>query len=249
MLRAVPLLAGALLAAGGCSDDDSSLPDGPTHTPGEPGAGAHSLSFYRLHAESSQPTIRTREMATAPAGSTIIVSVGRGTLGAHVQPSDNKGNPPYPQLGQSHSYSRWPSSGTALYASTAMIGGDGHVVSVARPSADEVTLAAVEVLEGTRVQAFEWNEAPAADQVTSRSVITTGPATLVAFWWGDADITGDKKAVPNNGFTVVDSVLEEGALVQAAVAVKSVSEAGTYDVTWTAMPRQGAQLWLVAVQK
>ena len=213
MLRAVPLLAATLLAAG-CTDNDD--PDGPVHTPGDPGAGAHALAFYRLHAESSQPTIRTGEMATAPAGSTLLVSVGRGAIGDHVSPTDNKGNA-YPRLGEAHKYSRWPSSGTALYASTSMTGGDGHVVSVGRPSADEVTLAAVEVLDGTRVQAFEWSEAPAA--------------------------------VPNTGFTVVDSVLVSGALVQAAVAVKNVSEAGTYDVTWKATPRQGAQLWLVAVQK
>lgn len=59
----------------------------------------------------------------------------------------------------------------------------------------------------------------------------------------------NKTAVPNNGFTVIDSVLAEGELVQAAVAVKNVAQAGTYDGTWTATPRQGAQLYLVAVQK
>ena len=75
-----------------------------------------------------------------------------------------------------------------------------------------------------------------------------GPATLVAYWWGDAGVDDDKTAVPDNGFTVVDSILLAGALVQCAVATKEVAEAGTYDVTWTATPTQGAQLWLVAVQ-
>jgi hypothetical protein len=32
------------------------------------------------------------------------------------------------------------------------------------------------------------------------------------------------------------------------VAAKNVSAAGTYDVTWTSDPEQGAQLWLIAVQ-
>jgi len=54
--------------------------------------------------------------------------------------------------------------------------------------------------------------------------------------------------VPDNGFVVVDSVLAAGALVQCAVAVREVADAGTYDVTWTATPTQGAQLWIVAVQ-
>ena len=33
-----------------------------------------------------------------------------------------------------------------------------------------------------------------------------------------------------------------------AAAVKNVTAAGTYDVTWKATPTQGAQLYLVAVQ-
>jgi len=79
-------------------------------------------------------------------------------------------------------------------------------------------------------------------------VTTTGPATLVAFWWGDAPPPMVKTAVPNNGFTVIDSFLDEGELVQCAVAVKNVAAAGTYDVTWVATPAQGAQLWLIAIQ-
>jgi hypothetical protein len=71
---------------------------------------------------------------------------------------------------------------------------------------------------------------------------------LVAFWWGDAGVQQDKTALPNNGFTVVDSILLSGELVQCAVATKDVAAAGRYDVTWTATPSQGAQLWLVAVQ-
>ena len=75
-----------------------------------------------------------------------------------------------------------------------------------------------------------------------------GPATLVAFWWGDGNAPDNKVAVPNNGFTVLDSIGLEGALVQGFVAAKEVDAAGTYDVTWDATPVQGAQLWLVAVQ-
>ena len=47
----------------------------------------------------------------------------------------------------------------------------------------------------------------------------------------------------------IKEVLSAGELVQCAVAVKNVSTAGTYDVTWRATPKQGAQLWLVAVEK
>ena len=246
--RAVRLLVGGLLAASGCATNAAGPDDVPIpgHTPGSPGLGAHAISFHRVGA--NPPTIGTAAMTTEPTGSTFIVSVGRGDLGAFDLPTDNKGNGPYEQLGQAHPYTRWQSSGTALYAATSMVGGPDHVVSTSTPPSDEITLAAVEVVEGTRIQAAEWTEVLAGKPLRSRSVTTTGPATLVAFWWGDAGVAQDKTAVPNNGFAVVDSVLASGELVQSAVAVKNVAAAGTYDVTWTATPAQGAQLWLVAVQ-
>jgi hypothetical protein len=185
-------------------------------------------------------------LATKPTNSTIVVSVGRGNRFVHAAPSDNKGNA-FTLLGQDQKYTRYPDSGTALYAGANITGGANHVISTTTPSEDEITFAAVEVVNGTRVQQFEWNEQLQAP-LTSRSVTTTGPATLVAFWWGDAPEPQNKTAVPNNGFFVIDSILQSGALVQCAVAVKNVTAAGTYDVTWTATPAQGAQLWLVAIQ-
>jgi hypothetical protein len=98
------------------------------------------------------------------------------------------------------------------------------------------------------MQDAAWSEVLAGDALTSRKVTTTGPATLVAFWWGDAGVRFEKRAVPDSGFQIVDSVLEEGALVQCAVAVKRVEAAGSYDVTWRASPVQGAQLWIVAIE-
>lgn len=251
MLRAVRLLVCPLLGAVcGCRDASAPTPPIPGHTPGAPGLGAHALAFHRYRIATNPAVIATAPMTTAPAGSTILVGVGRGDFGAHAPPTDSKGNAPYRRLGEAHTYTSWPKSGTALYAFTSAAGGADHVVRVATPPQDEVTLAAVEVREGTRIQAFEWNEVLAGSPLRSRGVTTTGPATLIAFWWGDGGfIRHDKTAVPNNGFAVVDAVLSAGELVQCAVAVKNVSAAGTYDVTWKATPRQGAQLWLVAVEK
>jgi hypothetical protein len=47
---------------------------------------------------------------------------------------------------------------------------------------------------------------------------------------------------------VIDVVIVPGSAIQCAVAVKAVTAAGTYNVTWTATPVQGAQMWIVAVQ-
>jgi hypothetical protein len=226
-------------------DDGSNMGGEITNMPGNPGLGAHGLRFYRYNVN-SPTTISAPTMATQSTGSTMIVSAGRGSRFAFELPTDNKGNTPYQKLGE-HAYTRYPDSGTGLYAFANFTGGDNHIVSTGTTAMDEITFSVVEVTGGTRVQQFEWNE-PLQAPLTSRSVTTTGPATLVAFWWGDAGVQNDKTAVPNNGFTVIDSILQQGELVQCAVAVKNVAEAGTYDVTWVATPLQGAQLWLVAVQ-
>jgi len=103
-------------------------------------------------------------------------------------------------------------------------------------------------VNGGAIVDVKWNEVLAGNPLTSRNVTTTGPALLVAWWWGDAGVDFEKTAVPDNKFTVIDSVLLEGALVQCAVAVRRVNSAGKYRVTWTASPIQGAQLWIAVVQ-
>jgi hypothetical protein len=228
--------------------------DAPDHIPGTPGLGAHGIKFYHLDA-SNAASITTSLTATQASGSTIVVSVGRGDNTLFAIPTDNKLNAPYQQLDVMHPYGfKYPDSGTALYAFTAAKGGDGFQVTTTTGKTrnnqyDEITLAAVEVIDGTKIQAFEWNEVE-APPLTSKSVTTTGPATLIAFWWGDGyPDTTSQTASPDNGFTVVEKNVDElHAFVQCAVAVKSVTAAGTYNVTWTATPTQGAQLWLVAVQ-
>jgi hypothetical protein len=186
-------------------------------------------------------------VTTRASGSTLLVCIGRGLLAASA-PTDNAGNA-FVQLGVPHTYTLWPSSGTALYACAQARGMAGHVVTAAKPKVtDETTLTLVEIVNGGVVRDVQWREVLSGQPLTSASVSTTGPALLVAWWWGDAGVDLDKTALPDNGFTVIDSVLASGALVQCAVAVRQVGAAGTYNVTWTSTPQQGAQLWLVAVQ-
>lgn len=219
-------------------------PDAFANPPGEPHLGAHVLAYHRLH--SGIAPLDTDPVTTADANSTVIISVGRGQFSAHAPPVDNE-NTTYSQLDQPHIYTRYTGSGTALYGATGVMGGAGHHWTASTPSDDEITMGVVEVRDAGTIQDVQWIER-LAPPLTSATVTTTGPATLVAFWWGDADVAGDKTAVPDSGFTVVDSILLEGALVQCAVATRDVQAAGTYSVTWTSTPTQGAQLWLVAVR-
>jgi hypothetical protein len=237
--------------------NDGAPSDVPGHTPGMPGLGAHGLNYYKLDHDPLEATISTPPMTTQASGSTIIVSVGRGDNTLLSIPTDNKGNTPYRQLDTMHPYSLYQDSGTALYAFPSAAGGAGFSVTTKAGAAvagsnqgrpDEITIAAVEIIEGTHIQDFSWNEDRTPPN-TSNSVTTTGPATLIAFWWGDGFPHTPQSATPGDGFTSIDTnAYETDSFVQCAVAVKNVSAAGTYDVTWTSVPDQGAQLWLIAVQ-
>jgi hypothetical protein len=237
---------GSSTTAGGPTPSGPSPPAPPPA--GAPRLGAHALVFNAYTGTPVAP-LSIAPITTEQTGSTLLVCVGRGLVSTHARPRDNKGNN-YTQLGGTRTYSLWPSSGTALYCSERGTGGSGHIVTADKSEpVDETTMAVVEVVNGGTIQDVQWREARAGEPLRSPTVTTTGPAVLVAWWWGDADVQGDKTAVPDSGFTVIDSVLRAGALVQCAVAVREVANVGTYGLTWTSTPVQGAQLWLVAVQR
>jgi hypothetical protein len=212
---------------------------------GPPRLGGHGLAFHRL--QGGVAGISTPAMSTQT-GSTIVVATARGDKATIVPPTDNKGNASYFRVGDVEPYSCCPRAGTAVYAMNAAQGGGGHVVSTQIDDYDEITLAAVEVVNGRRIQDFKWNEILAPNATRTLAVTTTGPATLIAVWWGDGPEPDQKIATPDSGFTVIESIGDPGALIQCFVAVREVGAAGSYDVTWTSTPVQGAQMWLIAVQ-
>jgi hypothetical protein len=220
----------------------------PAANPNDPTLGAHALVFH-VSRGSKGATLPTPPLATQ-SGSTMLAFVGKGSVFNLQPPTDNLGNNPYVQLGSIHEYSRWPGEGTAVYAFNAIAGGANHIVSVNDSNTfDEVTFAAVEVRHGGLVQDLQWREVLNSSAQTSASVTTTGPATLVAVWYGDDASSTPSRPVPNNGFTVIEGNGNAVESVQMFVATKNVSAAGTYNVTWNTTPLQGAQLYLVAVQK
>jgi hypothetical protein len=199
----------------------------------------------------------TPAMTTQASGSLLVACVGRGNISNFTLPSaapqDNKGNSAYSQVGVTKAYGPpFGGSGTALYSLASAIGGSGYQISVPQGvnggNDDEVTSLVTEVIGGTSVHDFAWNEDQTAAPTTSASVTTTGPAVLVAFWWGEDGTTFTSASV-SAGWNVVESFpVPAGNAIQAAMAVRVVSSPGTYNITWTATPAQGAQMWIVAVQ-
>ena len=211
-----------------------------------PTTGTHSLAFFPCN---STGGLTTPAITTQNAGSTILAWVGRGDTNGFTGtvPLDNKTNT-YSILGSVHDYSPlYPGSGEALYAVLSAAGGSGYRVTAPMPAGgDEITLAVVEVKNGGLIQDFQFNKVLSPPH-TSLNVTTTGATTLIAVWAGDSGVAS-VTATPNNGFATIDTQLLSSCEVEVVVATKDVAGAGTYNVTWTATPTQGAHLWLVAVQ-
>ncbi len=208
--------------------------------------GAHAIAWYPC---GGTGTLSTSPITTQTSNSTLLVWVARGNIGDFSAiPTDNKGNT-FNMIGSVHDYSPyWPVSGEAMYQVLSANGGVNHIFSTQLPNSDEITMGAVEVKNGGVVADAQWNKTLGSDPNTSANVTVNGPATLIALWAGDG-VDPNMTAVPGNGFSVIESqLINTTCAIQTVIASKEVATAGTYNVTWTATPVQGAHMWLIAVQ-
>lgn len=210
--------------------------------------GAHTL--YWQENDFGTPVASTQPINTASNGS-ILLLFNAGSSYNDQTPTDNKGNtwmpfgPPVEYRGYNGDFD------VKAYAVLAAHGGNGHVATINKPDnpGAEITMALVEIRNVNSIWAVAQNYPATSSTVTSGSVTTTGPATLLAFWWGDASgLT--HSAVPNNGFSIIENFvnLPPNSAVQGVVAYRQVAAAGTYNVSWTNSPPEGAILWLFAFQ-
>lgn len=216
---------------------------------GSPALGGHGLGFDFLagpHTPVQTPAFNSTT------GSIILVSVGRGAFSdfATAVVNDNKGNGAYTRIGTEHTYTKYPTSGTGLYAKLNAAGGVGHVVNASKPTtSDEATVNAIEFRNVDTIVDSAWIEDLTAPN-TSATVTTTGPAILAAFWWGDDSNGNDNFIGLSAGWTLLDNTSNHFSNhVQNGSAYRIVSGAGTYSITWTSNISQGAQLWIVAMQQ
>lgn len=219
----------------------------------EPSAAASLIGAHTLLGQEDgfgASTAVTAPISTQASGSSFI-AFSAGYASNSLGPTDNKGNSWSP-LGAPEIYRGYNGVfNVKAFVALAAHGGSGHVVSIIKNGSanGELTLPFIEVRDAAVLHQVARNYPASAALLTSASVTTTGPATLVAFWWGDAGgLT--HSAVPNNGFTVIENFvnLPPNSAVQCVVAYRQVSAAGSYNVSWSTSPIQGAPLWLFAFQ-
>jgi hypothetical protein len=209
--------------------------------------GRDNLTFKFIYSNSQQ--LDSGQFTTVT-GSTLLAVVGMGVLANMHPPRDNRGNT-FRELLPRHNYVNWSGSGQQLYAATQIRGGKGHVVTETMPDVnDEVTLSVIEIRGARRISAASVVEQASSGPVKSAKVTTTGPAILVAWWWGDGG-TVQTSATTSACWSRVHSLERaqaETGVVQTELAAKAVSAAGSYSITWSSDPDQGAVVYLVAVE-
>ena len=267
--RLLVVLAVLLICASGASGDADARPQISREIPL---LGAHTL-LAQPDSRGSSPAV-TQPVTTEQSGSTLLVLNGGFVSNAAV-PTDSYARR-WTQVGTADVYDGYEGRfDVKAYVSLAGQGGVAHTVSIDKKGEPnrEITVPFIEIRHAGVLQDFSqsyprpdlggrivskasrtWRRLVSAEPVssfnlTSGEVTTTGPAVLIAVWWGDGNVR-DMRAVPDNGFKVIDSFLrlppESG--VQCAVAYRQVDHAGIYHVTWTGSPRQRAILWLFAFQ-
>jgi hypothetical protein len=235
--------ASELDSGGATTDVDSGVvvPTGPVSR------GADSVVFTNTFQNVAR--LDSAPLATE-AGSTIFAVVAMGTLANMQTPFDEQGNT-YEALLPPHNYQNWSQSGQQLFAARNIRGGAGLIVHETMPEPnDEVTLSVLEVRGGSRIADVSVTETPSVGPVTSGSVTTTGPALIAAWWWGDGAAT-QVTATTSSGFERVHSLSRAQGytgLIQMELATMQVSSAGTYSITWTTDPDQGAVSYVVAIE-
>jgi len=208
--------------------------------------GAHTLLTHDQNKGTALAT--TAAIATEASGSTLLaISMGRNAnFGV---PTDSFGNVWTP-IGRKNMYAGGPFY-TAIWSAVAARGGVGHTLTATKPSdpKDEISLALIEIRHSGLIKDASYAYPKRGSRLTPGSVKTDGPATLIAVWGGDGSEL-NHSAVPSDGFEVIESYLDLGPTsgVQIAIAVKRVAAAGTYTMSWTAAPAQGAACYLIAIE-
>ena len=209
--------------------------------------GQHTLLW---HEDGNGPSTAITQPITTQAQGSFLVAFNAGFVSNNSTPTDNKGNTFRP-LGDPAIYRGYDGRfNVKAYFVQAAHGGSGHQVSIVKNGvpAGELTLPFIEVTNaGTNMPIVAASYPASGSVLTSASVTTTGPATLLAFWFGDGGGL-QHSAVPNNGFQIIENFVDlpPNSAVQCVVAARQVTAAGTYKVSWSNSPQQGAPLWLFA---
>jgi hypothetical protein len=249
--RAAMISAGAIVPsqAHAMGGDEDEIFLGTFEVASSGGLGAHTLLGV-LDGDGAG-TETTSPIITQARGSSFVWYEG-GYASNSAKPTDNKANATtvtgtprdYDGYGGTFNFKYWVVENG--------VGGGGHTLSAVLNGqpAGEVVLGLIEIKGAATLTDASEDYPLRGSPLTSSPVTVSGPATLIAIWTGDNPGTTNS-ATPGNGFATIDdyTVWPPGETsVQTVVGVREVSAAGSYGITWSATPTQGAILTLLAFE-
>ncbi len=191
--------------------------------------------------------IQTFSETTQATGSSIAVFLASYNADSG-PPTDNKSNAVH-SIGTAMGYTGYDDTWTSkcFYVEDGT-GGAGHYFESAKTNSpsNEAVLIWVEAKDCPYLVGYEESYIESGNPLTI-SIDVPGPAILVAFWSGDAGNTHNS-VTESAGWTEICDLgdWDTGTSIQSAAAARKVTSAGTYSITWTPMPEQGATLRLFA---
>lgn len=233
----------------------------PTMTSVSVDIGAHGKDVVLFAAESAGNATVT--LTTQATGSMFLVVVFGNLNDFDTEsPSDNKGNT-YKQLiptggtapggasAGSREYTLYPGYGGACWVTGPnATGGSSHTFSKSFGNFDEMTMFVVEILRGKIVRAIKWNHPASGSAITSQSITTELSSFVVAATSGDAPVGQDHTLSANNGYDQLEFYGTDvsNGYIQAGLHGDVKDTAGTYSVTFTWTPTQGAMIFHLAFE-
>lgn len=170
-----------------------------------------------------------------------------------IKPTDNQGNT-FTQIGIAEEYLDWSGYGSTTWLITNGVGGTNHNFDCSVTNFDEHSVVVAEfsgqglVVEDMAVKHVA--NSGGSGSLTADPVITAGPAYIIAIWGGSGPVgAGNHVVTANNGFTLLESfgTDDPNGYVQFYFFAKRVTVGGTYDVTFTQTPSQGAIMTMIAL--
>lgn len=209
--------------------------------------GAHG-KVVQLYGAGSNPASVT---LTTTNGSTFLIFIGGKSSDIDTGPTDNKGNT-YSRIDVVREYPDYAGYGQAAWICRNGVGGSSHTFSTFVTAFDECTMFVVEIkgapFVASKAFSVQANSGAGATQNVG-PVVATADCVLLSTWAGAGPVGTNHTASANQGLAELEfyGTDHPNGYVQMELD-GAVKTSGSYTVTWSHTPNQGAILRAIVLQ-
>lgn len=209
--------------------------------------GAHG-KVVQLYGAGSNPASVT---LTTTNGSTFLIFIGGKSSDIDAGPTDNKGNT-YSRIDVVREYPDYAGYGQAAWICRNGVGGSSHTFSTFVTAFDECTMMVVEIkgapFVASKAFSVQANSGAGATQNVG-PVVATADCALLSTWAGAAPVGSNHTASANQGLAELEFYGTDNPNGYVQMELDgAVKTSGSYTVTWSHTPTQGAILRAIVLQ-